>query len=166
MIKKTNKISRIISFLLACITLLLTGLPIFADVIFEPYDDFFRNHRDECEDIGMQKYYVNSDDGYACFYKAPESDDIVKEYQNGEELYIQYLYTDKNGDIWGDSFSNEGWVRMSELSLEYNDSTDGAPNILIIVGALVGGIVVVTAVAIVGFNIVSKVKRKHEKLDD
>lgn len=93
-----------------------------ADVLWEPIDnDFFTLHRSECEYVG-RSYFANGKAGFVTFWDAPDGDTVVKQYENGEVLYIDWQYQD-----WGcatfweeDTDPVSGWVRMSDLTLQYD----------------------------------------------
>ncbi len=96
------------------------SLPVFADLIVEPVDDFFSEHRDECVYNNDRKYIVNTDKGYAYLYANPESNRTIRGYSNGDKVTISWLYTDKSGEVWGVLFSDAGWFRMSDLTVVYD----------------------------------------------
>ncbi len=108
----------IISFLVV-LMLFTLALPAAADVIWEPDNEFFEEHRRECT-YNNRDYIANSDKGYVYLFKDPLTDVSVGAYSNGEAVHIQFLYTDKKGDVWGVTYDGEGWLRMSELSLIYD----------------------------------------------
>ena len=104
--------------------LLLTNLPtVRADVIFVPMgDDFFDEHRDEC--AYHDRYYTaQGPNGDVTVYESPISDRVIKTVDNGETLWVSYVYTDSDGTQWGctGGWDDEnGWVPMPYLALVYD----------------------------------------------
>lgn len=104
--------------------LLLANLPtVRADVIFEPMDDdFYEEHRDECE-YHDRSYTANGPNGDVTVYESPISDRVIKTVDNGESLWVSYIYEDENGILWGctgDWSEESGWVPMPYLALIYD----------------------------------------------
>ena len=116
---------RIISLLLALIFVLALAPAVRADVIIEPEDSFFWDHRGECQ-YHSRSYYADGPENVAVVYRSPESSAVVKRVKNGEELWIDYVYADENGISWGlcDYYSPEeqwtGWIPMDYLLLKYD----------------------------------------------
>ncbi len=119
---KTRKMMKILLTLCTAFAMLLAlALPTFADVIFEPDgDNFFNEHREECTHGASRGYLVNTADGYIKLYESPLSDKIVKTHPNGQHLWIEWTYTDATGTVWGITYHEDGWMRLSELSLIYD----------------------------------------------
>ncbi len=115
-----KKSLKIFAFALLCTMLLFVALPVCADVIVEPRDDFFDEHQDECVYNNFRQYVVNTDKGYAYLYVDPESNLTIKGYSNGEAVRISWLYTDKSGEVWGVLSYDTGWFRMSDLTVVYD----------------------------------------------
>ena len=118
---------RIISLLLALIFVLALAPAVRADVIIEPEDSFFWDHRGECQ-YHSRSYYAAGPENVAVVYRSPESSAVVKRVKNGEELWIDYVYADENGISWGlcDYYSPEehwtGWIPMDYLLLKYDET--------------------------------------------
>ena len=115
---------RTISMLLALIFVLALTPAVRADVIFEPQDSFFWEHRGECQYLS-RTYYADGPDKVAVVYRSPESSAVVERVKNGDELWISYIYEDENGISWGYCENYEenwtGWVPMEYLLLKYDD---------------------------------------------
>ena len=106
--------------LLLCLA--LVNIPIHADMIWEPENDFYEKHRDACEYID-RRYIVNGYNGQTDVYASPVSDRKVSTLANDEILQIFFSYTDKNGNAWGlyDDFNgNAGWIPMAYMYPEYD----------------------------------------------
>lgn len=93
-----------------------------ADVIWEPENNFYERHAEECVYHGNRGYKINGESGYAYQYKEPGSDVQSHVLANGETIYISHTYTDKDGNVWGLPQDGSGWFCMSDLALIY-DST-------------------------------------------
>lgn len=114
---------RTISLLLALIFVLALSPAVRADVIFEPQDSFFWEHRGECQ-YHDRAYYADGPENVAEIYRSPESSAVAERVKNGEALWISYIYEDKNGISWGyyENFEENwsGWVPMDYLLLKYD----------------------------------------------
>lgn len=94
-----------------------------ADIIWEPLDSFYQEHRTECREV-YRSYLANGKDGYVAMYKSPTSDKKVQLFKNGYEFNFSYSYTDKYGNEWGlvePSGTSTGWVPMEELEMKYDN---------------------------------------------
>ena len=96
-----------------------------ADVIWEPDDDFYRQHSEDCEYLG-RSYYVNGPEGGAALYQNPGGG-YVRVVENGVPLYISFTYTDLGGTLWGvaeyGDAGDTGWVDMADLLLIYDNQS-------------------------------------------
>ena len=94
-----------------------------ADVILEPRDSFFWDHRGECQ-YHSRTYFADGPDNVAEIYRSPESAAVVERVKNGEEIWISYIYEAENGISWGYCENYEenwaGWVPMDYLLLKYD----------------------------------------------
>ena len=114
---------RTFCLLLALIFVLALSPAASADVIFEPQDSFYWDHRGECQYIN-RSYYADGPDNVAVVYRSPESAAVVERVKNGEPLWISYTYEDADGISWGYHESYEenwsGWIPMDYLLLKYD----------------------------------------------
>lgn len=114
---------RTLCLLLTLIFVLALAPAAFADVILEPENSFFWEHRGECQ-YHDRAYYADGPENVAEIYRSPESAAVVERVKNGDELWISYLYEDKNGISWGYYENYEenwaGWVPMDYLLLKYD----------------------------------------------
>ena len=102
--------------LLALVLVLCSAAPAFADVIWEPTDPFYMQHRDHCYFIN-RSYTFAGDGGEVEIWNEPEGR-ARNTRPNGEKTYISYGWTD--GDIeWG-YIEDDGWVRMEDMTLVYD----------------------------------------------
>ena len=116
---------RMISLLLALIFLLALTPAVSADVIVDPQDSFYWEHRGEC--IRTERcYFADGPENVAVVYRSPESAAVVERVKNGLELWISYVYEDENGYSWGlcEYYGEEdhwvGWIPMDYLLLKYD----------------------------------------------
>jgi hypothetical protein len=106
--------------LLLCLVLALSlTSAALADVIYEPADDFYFSHLEECGHVN-RSFYVNAPSG-AAEYAAEPGGKVSGSYPNGQEVYVSATYTDKSGADWGyaeifDS-GEKGWALLSDLLL-------------------------------------------------
>lgn len=108
---------------LICILLcaILFTVPVFADVAVEPYgNDFYMKHMDEC-DFKNHNYYVNGDEGYVTLWESPEAKKPLRNFENGETVFISVTYDD-----WGATEYRKdngewvtGWLPMDGLVERY-----------------------------------------------
>lgn len=112
---------------MAVLTVILaTMLPrqVSADLVYEPEDSFYEQHSQECE-YENRTYRANGPDGELIVYKSPENSAIQERIENGTNIYISYVYTDKNGITWGiiDDWSQDisGWIPMEYVSEIYDN---------------------------------------------
>ena len=74
---------RTISLLLALIFVLALTPAVRADVIFEPQDSFYWEHRGECQYLS-RSYYADGPENVAEIYRSPESAAVVERVKNGD----------------------------------------------------------------------------------
>ena len=114
---------KIICYLSVFAVLFLTiKVPVQADVIWEPENDFYFSHADECTYVD-RNYIINGYGGKTVVYKSPLSDEKVMTVTNGSVYRIYFEYTDKNGNAWGviDDFDGHtGWIPMVYVYPEYD----------------------------------------------
>lgn len=106
---------RLFSLVLTVLTACCLAAPAFADVIWEPEDDFYQRHADECE-LLQRSFYTNGPEGYVDLFRSPESSSVTGQMENGEKLYIYWRYQDW-GYVEGDV---TGWAPLGDLQLIYD----------------------------------------------
>lgn len=116
---------RTLCLLLALIFLLAPAVS--ADVILEPQDSFYNQHRDACSYLD-RSYYADGPDGCVTVYRNPESAAVVEKLYNGTEVWISYVYTDANATEWGfcEHYGEDhwtGWMPMAYLLLKYDSQS-------------------------------------------
>ena len=102
--------------LLCCAALLAPAA--LADVIWEPEDDFYAAHRDECEYL-YRRYAANGPEGYLTLWKSPGSTAQAANLPNGEVLSCTWLYTAPGGELWGGAEydGDWGWFKVGETAV-------------------------------------------------
>lgn len=107
-----------------------------ADTVWEPNDDFYTKHAQECEYEGCA-YQTNAKEGYVTVYEAPNSGKEVGKIKNGKSFYVGFTWTDNSGakwgvvDLWGHEPENgeiyadrelsNGWVLLENMAPVYNE---------------------------------------------
>jgi hypothetical protein len=92
-----------------------------ADVAWEPEDDFYKRHAQECRLVREKDLIANGPGGSITIWESPVSDKEVGTKENGSEVYVEYTYTDKRGHEWGIvplAGYKCGWVPMDYLVKE------------------------------------------------
>ena len=114
---------------LCCVLLLVAlMLPVSAraDVIYEPFDDFYMTNREACTYV-CRNYLTAGPNGSVTLYESPINPGVKKIYDNGTTLYVSYTYQAEDGvqwaccDNWDDSIT--GWVPMEYLELIYDSES-------------------------------------------
>ena len=95
----------------------------YADVIWEPDDDFYRANSGYCTYVN-RSYTANGPGGAVTVYKSPENPTVTASVANGETMYISYTYEAVDGNTWGCYESWEtgdmGWIPMAYAVEIYN----------------------------------------------
>ena len=105
---------------LLLVLLLTMTLSVQADVLWEPENDFYQKHYDECERLG-RPYMVNSPDGFITVWDAPDGSMVEGQFTNGTQMTVHFLY-DNWGVIgyYGEEKHIEGWVDMNDMVPVYD----------------------------------------------
>jgi hypothetical protein len=103
--------------LLIC-ALLMPSLAAYADVLFEPQNDFYEQHSRHILYLG-RSFIVSSADGSAAVRNAPGERTSTGKIQSGEIIYLEFscLY---DGDFWGFAPRHDGWIKIEELLVLYD----------------------------------------------
>lgn len=108
-----KRFAMLLFILVLCMSMAMSA---FADVIYEPDDDFLQKHEDECH-YENRVYIASGENGYASAKKSPTSKKAEWEIPNGTEVYISFVWDQDGG--WGLKDSH-GWISMSELTVKYD----------------------------------------------
>lgn len=112
-----------IRFLCAALIILMLPLQVRADVIYEPWDSFYEEHREQCEYLA-RSYTAAGPNGDVTVYESPESAWEITKLPNGTALWISYTYEDSGGITWGcwEDWEKDllGWVPMDYFNLIYD----------------------------------------------
>lgn len=102
---------------------MLCVMPAKADAIWEPNDNFYHDHYEDCEYVN-RNFTANGPDGEVIVYKSPENPKVVDTWKNGFKAYISFVYTDEEGNEWGiyENFETDvkGWVPMAYMKVVYD----------------------------------------------
>ena len=112
--KRKAFLRRVMSVCIA-VFVLENPLSVSADVIFEPDNGFYGRHSDEC--AYFNRSCIAGEDTY--LWNAPNLVTGSQRAQEGEQIYISYVYTDKDGIEWGLAEYLDQWILMADLYLEY-----------------------------------------------
>lgn len=108
---------------IAAICWMLCVMPARADVIWEPDDNFYYEHQEDCVYVN-RSFTANGPDGEVFVYKSPENSKVVTTWENGFKAHISYVYTDEDGNEWGVYEDYEadltGWVPMAYMEVVYD----------------------------------------------
>ncbi len=111
---------KLISLLLCLLLAAMLAVPALADVIWEPWDDFYTQHRSEC--LHMDARFEAQTD--VDVYKSPQKRTVVTTIPVGTEVYISWVWP---SDVeWGyyeyvtDTDEGDGWLELSGLRRLYN----------------------------------------------
>ena len=98
-----------------CIAVFVHPLSASADVIFEPENNFYERHSDECS--YFDRSCLAGADTY--LWDAPNLTTEGGKLQKGDSIYISFVYTDNDGLEWGLAETQDKWILMADLYLEY-----------------------------------------------
>ena len=104
------------------LTVLMLSVTVHADVIYEPYDDFYFEHRAECTYVN-RSFTAAGPNGTVTLYVDPLNPAVEKTYPNGTVFTVSYAYKSPEGvswgccDMWQDGIT--GWAPMEYLELSY-----------------------------------------------
>jgi len=103
--------------LVLCI-LILMPLTAYADIIYEPDNDFYKQYKTQIKDLG-RSFAANGEDGSLSVKKEPGAKDDISKLDNGAVTYIRYscLY---NGEFWGFTEEYSGWVKLDQMLVLYD----------------------------------------------
>ena len=114
------------AILLLCMILLavlILPATVSADVIYQPFDDFYFEHMTECDRVS-RSYTASGPNGTVTLYTDPVSGTAEAECPNGTTLFVSYTYADADGVLWGccDDWETNvtGWAPMAYLRLIYD----------------------------------------------
>lgn len=125
-------------FVVALMVSAISGTAL-ADVIWEPENDFYTAHAEDCKYVNTQ-YYSNGETGYMEIFDKPGGSGLGFA-DNGQLFYVSFAYASEDGD-WGvldyakgeerlipADYSGEtysGWVRLSDTLPKYDSAAFSA----------------------------------------
>lgn len=133
---KNHTYSKIVHIFAVSVMLVsLLGSYAFADVIWEPENDFYSSRSNECEYVNRD-YYANGENGYLEIFSKPGGKSLGFA-ENGELFHVQFSYV-AGSDIWGlaeygedgdklesrgDGDSSTGWFKLDDAELKYDSQS-------------------------------------------
>ena len=110
-------LKRIIAILVVCL-FLTPSLTAYADVIFEPKNDFYARNKSQIIYLG-RSFISNGDGRGVSVKKEPGARGDVAILPYGEITSILYscLY---DGDFWGFTFEHSGWIKLDQMLVLYD----------------------------------------------
>lgn len=100
---------------------MLYALPVQADIIWEPDDQFYNHHAEECTYVN-RTFTTNGPDGVVIVYQSPESPRIITQLDNGSNVHISFTYQSADGILWGiyEGADQTGWLPMDYMNVVYD----------------------------------------------
>ena len=86
-----------------------------ADAIFEPQNQFYLRHQEDCE--YLNRTCTARED--TVLWKTPNSAFEKGVLEKGEPVYVSVVYTDKKGLKWGLTDGEDVWVLLADMDLTY-----------------------------------------------
>lgn len=133
---------KVLLAVLTLVLLLAQPLTALADVIIEPFDDFYMKHSSECVYVG-RTFIANGPDGSVPVRTEPGAGAEIVAIPNGDAIYVSHTY-DLNGKPWGvvllhayveqeqpagpegendelvSAYEPTGWLPMEQMRLKYD----------------------------------------------
>lgn len=106
---------KLISLLLCAVLALALCMPAMADIIWEPDDDFYMEHRDECARVESDYEAVSAVNAM----KSPVERKTAASIETGTVVYISYVWHGEHAD-WGYTENYNGWVPLNFMRRLYN----------------------------------------------
>ncbi len=149
---------KLFSLLMCLLLTAALAAPALADVLWEPADDFYSEHYNEC---------ARSDEGFMAqsdtvLWKSPEDDTPAGTLTAGQTVRTPFTWTDSRGDEWGyvEFRVDDGWIQ-GWINLTHPDElpANGAGRTVGLVVTLVVAVIAVTAAIVIA------VMLRHRKTD-
>ncbi len=110
-------------WMLSLVLVMGLALPVSADIIWEPQDNFYESHREECEYEGRRYQMAGYVDAVTLYSKPGGS--AQKTVPNGQSGTVQFIWQGED-QAWGylcfvGEDQAEGWVPMADLTLIYDN---------------------------------------------
>jgi hypothetical protein len=118
---------RYATLLLVFLLALCLGTSALADVIYEPNNNFFNAHEDECI-YENRVYILNGPDGYVTLCHSPEGKAPLRNRPNGREYLVIWIWDGGDLGLWGlvndydEEYERveEMWVPLKDTVLKYD----------------------------------------------
>lgn len=108
--------------LIMALSVCLIRYKTYADVIYEPQDDFFYQHTLEMKALNENRYVSGKEEPVKA-YKSPSDKGVVTSFNKGDEVYVLYTYLDNN---------DHDWSLMETRDSEGNNKTCWIPSIYLV----------------------------------
>ena len=114
---------KLMALLLAAMLSAALSFPALADVIWEPYGDFWSEHSNECEYLDGARFEAQTDTPLVA---SPDDPAVLDTIPAGDVVYVGYSW--QGGELWGavEGFRREGsdtwqegWVRLADFRKLY-----------------------------------------------
>jgi hypothetical protein len=104
--------------LIAVCLLLMSDFTAYADLIYEPDDDFYKQHQRQTVYLG-RNFTSNGADESVSVRKEPGLENEIAKLPNGEVVFVLYscLY---DGDFWGFTVEYSGWIMLNQMLVLYD----------------------------------------------
>jgi len=104
--------------LIAVCLLLKPAFTVYADLIYEPDNGFYQQHRRQIVYLG-RSFMASGTGGSLSVKKDPGFRNDIAKLQNGEVTYVQYscLY---DGEFWGFTSEFSGWIKLDQMLVMYD----------------------------------------------
>lgn len=109
-------------WMLSLVLMMGLALPVSADVIWVPQDNFYESHREECEYEGRRYQMAGYEDNVTLYSKPGGA--AKETVPNGQSGIVQFIWAG-NDQNWGYVYyagedQAEGWAPMDDLTLIYD----------------------------------------------
>ena len=114
---------RIFTAILALILVLGLSQTAFADMIYEPRDNFIQSHQEDCRSTYYWHRYKASGDANVPVQYMPEDDEVIAMLAPDEVFSSNTTYTAPDGTIWyyyGSASMDAGWVSGDYVTRLYD----------------------------------------------
>lgn len=113
---------KIILSVLVCLTVLINGMAVSADLLITPYEnEFFMEH--ESEMSNASSHYMQAK-VTTKIYDVPGSSKVIGEIEKGRVIHLHYTYVDEQGALWGMQLIDKAtcaWFKLSDMKEYYWD---------------------------------------------
>ena len=119
--------------------------PALADMIWEPMDDFYFEHMEECRRID-EEFLAEAD---TPIYYSPQNATTAGVIPAGDTQLVTYVWTDSRGYDWGyveywkDGAMTSGWISLTVSDAVPLHATQTLPVVLLVCALAAAAVVIV-----------------------